>query len=68
MTEEIQALREEIAKLRERVAVLEARPAPYYPPLIGPGFVKSEPPFRIGSPLPSPFPPGTITCSADARQ
>lgn len=69
MNEDIQALREEIAKLRERIAVLEARPTvPLSLFQVGPGFIKSEPPYRIGTPLPSQFPPGTITCSADARQ
>lgn len=66
MNEDIQALREEIAKLRERVAVLEAQATPV--PL--PAFDWTN--LRVGSPtfIPagSPLPPGTITCSADARQ
>lgn len=56
MSEEIKALREELAKLRERVAVLEARPVPFYPPLIG-----TVPFTPIGTP---PYVLPTITCSA----
>lgn len=66
MNDEIQALREEIARLRERVAVLEARSARAPVPQL------DLTTLRVGSPTFVPagsaLPPGTITCSADARQ
>lgn len=66
MNEELKALREEVAKLRERIAVLEAgRVQP-------PGVIDWSRPLYVGSPMfvsaGAPLPPGTITCSADARQ
>lgn len=68
MNEELKALRKEIAELRSRVdsllAVVEKdRAVPV---------IDWSRPLQVGSPrfvpASAPLPPGTITCSADARQ